>query len=88
MVTTAVSASIKCGSNHTLRRLNKIQTIERAEQIKPLAFRCRRCHTEWGYLDVSISQDLDRLHCSNCYSSNVIITKIKLVWLEAKDFKP
>ena len=88
MVTTVVSASIKCGSKNTRQRLNKIQVKENAEQIKPFAFRCRRCHQEWGYLDVSIDQDLDEVTCSNCYSSNVVIAKIQITWLEAKDFKP
>lgn len=85
MTTLVISSCIKCGSKGTLLRLENVRKRENCEQITPVEFRCRRCQTFWNYLDVSIGQDLDRVCCSNCYGSNVIISRIKIVQIEARD---
>ena len=87
MITSVVSANVKCGSKGTNGRLWNLAQAENAEQVRAMEFLCQRCKTDWTEGDISIGADLDKVSCSNCYSSNVRITKVKITWLTANDFK-
>ena len=87
MITTFVSANVKCGSKGTVARLWMVEGAENAEQVRAMNFVCQRCKTDWTEGDISVGADLDKVSCSNCYSSNVRITKVKITWLAAKDFE-
>ena len=86
MITTVVTVAVKCGSKGTLARLARVPDTKGAENYIAKRFRCRRCDQKWTDGDISCGADLDRVSCSNCYSSNVEITRLQISYLQAKDF--
>ena len=58
-------------------RLRKIGEHFHSDLVDPAEVKCLRCHTEWdnfcaGYRTIT---------CSNCYSDRVIITAVRLAFL-------
>jgi hypothetical protein len=73
-----VDCKIPAGKNHphVWRRINKLVRVERADHAKPFVMRCRRCHAYWD--DVELV-DPREVSCSNRYSDNIEIVKLKLI---------
>lgn len=87
MNTSIIQTNVRCGMRGTPARLWKLTEAEGAEQVEPVRYRCSSCHQEWKQEDFSGGQELDTVSCSNCYSSNVRIVAVKLIFLEEKDFR-
>jgi hypothetical protein len=73
-----INCKIAAGKDHphVWRRINKLVTMERADYAKVYAMRCRTCKTIWD--DCELVDPLF-VACSNCYSDNVEIVKLKMI---------
>lgn len=58
-----------------------------AEQIRAHEFKCPSCGLWWTAEDFSGANEPDTVKCSGCYGSRVLITKMRISFLEAKDFR-
>lgn len=61
--------------------------IEDAEYsyVEPYGFRCQRCGQEWTADDLFSGFDVSTVTCSNCYSADVSMTKVKIVKVRPPD---
>ena len=72
--------SIRAGKAGTWKRLNELTSFLKASTVKPRNLECQNCRTKWKHSDVSIGADLDKMSCSNCYSSRVEITTVEVTY--------
>lgn len=70
---------VKVGSHGSLKRMCALPCYEGQSAIEPVGFECVRCQQRWKADDVSTPYDLDHASCSNCYSSNVYLTSVKVL---------
>ena len=61
----------------TPARLSQMCNQYHADGIDPMAYRCARCHLHW---DGSPADDYKTVTCSNCYSDNVWLTRVRLAF--------
>lgn len=75
MLTTNVRTNIRCRSQKADESIHAVMEGKHADAADPIAYKCLRCHLEWedGPCDSWRTKT-----CSNCYSDNVVIAKIRL----------
>ncbi len=59
-----------------------------AEMIRAEKFKCPDCGAEWTAQDFSGADHPHSVTCSNCYGKRVLITQMRVTYVEQKDFKP
>jgi hypothetical protein len=53
------------------RKLGSVMTIA-------ASFACKDCFTKWEWTDFGGYLEPDTVHCSNCYGSKILITRIRI----------
>lgn len=59
------------------RQLHRVYQQIHADAVDPILYQCRRCKTTW---DDTPLRDYEQVTCSNCYSENVLIISVRLMF--------
>lgn len=62
---------------NVFRKINWIATHLHADAADPWEYECRRCHQTWGD---AVLTDPHQVACSNCYSDNIVLVKLRLAF--------
>lgn len=76
-VTCNVPCTILVTSDSARERINALAIRHHADAVDPIWYKCLRCHCEW---DMSPCTDPKTVSCSNCYSSRVVVTVVRLAF--------
>lgn len=72
-----VECSIHARSQRVQKALARVARHYYADVAEPTEYCCKRCHCQW---DDSPTRNPQEVTCSNCYSENITIAKVRLTF--------
>lgn len=85
MTEKVIDTLIRCSSG-ALKRMNE-SAPRGAHRVRAEEFRCPDCGAFWDRTDFDGADQPHLVSCSMCYGRRVLITKMRVFFLEDKDFK-